>query len=90
MPRTYSTYEAKSRFSAVIRQVRSGQRVVISYRGEPVAEIRPIEPSKPLLAGRLAHLKDQGVLLPQPSGKKALRPVGRRRGALARFLAERD
>lgn len=90
MPRTYSTYEAKSRFSAVIRQVRSGQRVVISYRGEPVAEIRPVEPEAPRLASRLARLKEQGVLIPQPAGKRALRPLGIRPGALKRFLAERD
>lgn len=90
MPRTYSTYEAKSRFSAVIRQVRAGQRVVIAYRGEPVAEIRPLEPERPRLAGRLARLKEQGVLVPQASGRKALRPLGSRPGALKRFLAERD
>jgi len=39
----YSTYEAKARFSEVIRKVRDGQRVVIAYRGEEVAEIRPLE-----------------------------------------------
>jgi prevent-host-death family protein len=90
MPRTYSTYEAKSRFSEVIRHVRSGERVVIAYRGEPVAEIRPIEPAAPRLASRLVRLKDQGVLVPLPAGKRALRPLGKRPGALKRFLAERD
>ena len=39
---TYSTYEAKARFSEVLRQVREGKTVTISYRGEPAAEIRPI------------------------------------------------
>lgn len=90
MPRTYSTYEAKARFSEVLRQVRAGQRVVIAYRGEPVAEIRPFEPAEPGLAGRLARLKIEGVLHPQPAGKRALRPLARRRGALKRFLEERD
>ncbi len=90
MGRTHSTYEAKSRFSAVIRQVRAGQRVVITYRGEPVAEIRPLEQAAPRLAGRLVRLKEQGVLVPQPAGKKALRPLASRPGALKRFLAERD
>ena len=41
---TYSTYEAKARFSEVLRQVRAGTTVTVTYRGEPVAEIRPIEP----------------------------------------------
>ena len=35
---TYSTYEAKAKFSEVIRKVRAGQRVVIAYRGEEIAE----------------------------------------------------
>jgi prevent-host-death family protein len=90
MSRTYSTYEAKARFSEVLRQVRSGQFVIISYRGEPVAEIRPIEQGEPGLAVRIAKLKDEGVLVVQAPGKNALRPMARRPGALKRFLAERD
>jgi hypothetical protein len=56
----------------------------------PVAEIRPIEPAAPRLAGRLARLREEGVLTTQPAGKKALQPIARRPGALKRFLAERD
>ena len=40
---TLSTYEAKARFSEVIRLVREGRTVHISYHGKPVAEIRPIQ-----------------------------------------------
>ena len=40
---TYSIHEAKARFSEIIRQVREGKTVAVSYRGKPVAEIRPIE-----------------------------------------------
>ena len=39
MAETYSTYEAKTKFSEVIRKVRAGQRIVIAYRGEEIAEI---------------------------------------------------
>ena len=42
MALSYSIYEAKARFSEVIRQVREGKTVPVSYRGEPVAEIRSI------------------------------------------------
>ena len=35
---TYSLYEAKARFSEVIRQVRSGRTVSVSYRGVSRAE----------------------------------------------------
>ncbi|MDE0405633.1 MAG: type II toxin-antitoxin system prevent-host-death family antitoxin [Nitrospira sp.] len=39
---TYSTCDAKARFSGVLRLVRDGKTVTVSYRGKPVAEIRAI------------------------------------------------
>ncbi|MYA59219.1 MAG: type II toxin-antitoxin system prevent-host-death family antitoxin, partial [Chloroflexi bacterium] len=33
MATTYSTYEAKAKFSEVIRRVREGETVVVSYHG---------------------------------------------------------
>ena len=54
MALNYSIYEAKARFSEVIRHVREGKTVTVSYRGEPVAEIRSIrERRKPRLDERL-------------------------------------
>lgn len=86
---TYSTYEAKARFSEILRQVREGKTVYISYRGEPVAEIRPLsEPED--LSDRLRRLKAEGVLQRPLQRKRTLRPVARKPGALERFLAERD
>jgi prevent-host-death family protein len=86
---TYSTYEAKARLSEILRQVREGKTVYISYRGETVAEIRPF--SKPeQLSDRMRRLEDEGVLVPPHEPKRALRPVARKPGALARFLADRD
>ena len=85
----YSIYEAKARFSEVIRQVREGRTVTVSYRGEPVAEISPIERQPvPTLEQRLVDLERQGVLV-RSQARHPLRPVERREGALARFLAER-
>ncbi|HEV7515203.1 MAG TPA: type II toxin-antitoxin system prevent-host-death family antitoxin, partial [Thermoanaerobaculia bacterium] len=60
---TYSTYEAKAKFSEILRKVRAGQRVVIAYHGEEVAEIRPIEKKK-TLAASLRELEEQGILGP--------------------------
>ncbi len=86
---TYSTYEAKARFSEILRQVREGKTVYISYRGEPVAELRPLsEPED--LSDRLRRLKEEGVLQRPLQRQRTLRPVVRKPGALARFLAERD
>ena len=45
MALTYSIYEVKARFSEVIRHVREGKTVTVSYRGEPVLKFHP-EPSE--------------------------------------------
>ena len=90
MALNYSIYEAKAKFSEVIRQVRNGKSITISHRGEPVAEIRSIERHRtPTLDERLGDLERSGVLVRQTLPKRMFRPVVRRRGALARFLAER-
>lgn len=86
----YSTYEAKARFSELLRLVREGQIVTVSYRGEPVAEVRPIrQPSKSILE-RLDDLERRGILHSFGGERTSLRPVTRRKGALGRFLAERE
>ena len=52
----YSIYDAKARFSELIRKVREGRTVMVSYRGEPVAEIRPVGEAGSELARRLNML----------------------------------
>jgi len=90
MATTYSTYEAKSRFSEVMRKVRSGQRVLVAYRGEPIAEIVPLTPGRGTLEGSLARLEREGVLSPARGPAKTLKPLLRKAGALARFLRSRE
>ena len=87
---TYSLYEAKARLSAIIRQVREGRHVLVTVRGEPVAEIRRVPGAGNDLPARLAQLADRGVLVPGDRGDRALRRVARKPGALARFLADRN
>jgi prevent-host-death family protein len=89
MATTYSLYEAKAKFSEVMRKVRAGQRIVIAYRREEIAEIRPIERSGGL-AKRVARLEDAGSVSRTPNRAGRLRPLTRRRGALARFLEARE
>lgn len=89
MTRVYSTYEAKSRFSELLRQVREGQSVTISYHGKPVAELRPIERAE-TQEEALDRLERQGVLVRPRNLKLDLRPVAKRPGALKRFLESRD
>ena len=90
MGKTYSTYEAKARFAEVIRQVREGKTVTVSYRGEPVAEIRPIQPEPATIEQRLGDLERRGVLVRSSEPRRPLGTVTRRVGALERFLAERN
>ncbi len=90
MASMYSTYQAKSQFSEILRKVRGGQRVIVSYHGQPVAEIRPLKPADSF-ASRLEALEAAGILVPAKSASPTgLRPGPRRPGALKRFLESRD
>ena len=90
MHATYSTYEAKARFSEVLRLVNSGTPVTVTRRGEPIAEIRPIEKTPQTMTERLDELERHGVLVRRRAPRKPLVAVARRAGALKRFLAERN
>ncbi|MDE0175922.1 MAG: type II toxin-antitoxin system prevent-host-death family antitoxin [Defluviicoccus sp.] len=90
MTLAYSIAEARARFSDVIRRVREGRTVTVTHRGEPVAEIRPVERGRErTLEERLEELRRTGRLFPAANPRQPFRPVARRPGALARFLAER-
>jgi prevent-host-death family protein len=89
MPRdTYSTYEAKARFSELLKQVREGRVITVTWHGEPIAEIRPIDRDGGT-AARLEWLRSRGVIGERATRDVPLRAIAKRPGALARFLAER-
>ena len=87
---TYSTYEAKARFSEVLRMVREGTPVTVTYRGDPVAEIRPIEPKARDVEEHFRELEKLGIVTPARNPRSPLRAGPSVPGGLARFLAERD
>jgi len=87
---TYSLYEAKAKLSAIIRKVREGRPVTVTLHGEPVAEIRSISPRSGGLSARMDQLLERGIIVRNPSGALAPRPIIKRPGALKRFLEERD
>jgi len=89
MKKIYSTYEAKAKFSEILRYVREGETVTVSYHGEPVAEIRPLDGSSTSLAGRLRRLEDRGVLVRTGDRPARFGKVKRGPGALDRFLQDR-
>jgi len=85
----YSTYDAKARFSEVIRHVREGRTVTVTYQGDPVAEIRPLDRSGGTNA-RMEWLRSRGVLVDGEEEARRLEPITTRPGALDRFLADRN
>lgn len=89
MSQSYSTYDAKARFSEILRKVRAGQRVVISHRGRDVAQITRIGGGPSDITARLAELEDRGVVIPGRPREGRLKPIARRPGGLRRFLGTR-
>lgn len=86
----YSTYEAKARFSEVLRHVRAGRTVTVSYHGEPVAEIRPTQRGPETIEERLDELERRGIIVASGQPKRQLSALANRPGALQRFLDERN
>lgn len=90
MSKVYSAYDAKARFSDIMRRVRGGERVLISYRGTAVAEIRPLPVEAETFEQRLSRLEADGVVDMATGVAGAFDPVAVRSGALRRFLKTRD
>ncbi len=86
---TFSTYQAKARFSELLRRVREGRTVTVTYQGEPVAEIRPLDRSGGMRA-RVEWLRSRGVLVAPEAPASPMVQVERRPGALTRFLDDRN
>jgi prevent-host-death family protein len=86
----YSTYDAKTRLSEILRRVRAGQRVGISYHGSIVAEISPVEATAESLEARLKRLRAEGSIVPPRKPGARFPRLARRRGALKRFLESRE
>ncbi len=86
---TYSTYDAKAKFSEILRRVRAGQHVIISYRGEEVAEIRPLRSSDDV-EERIRLAVERGAVRPASATGSGFPRLAKRPGGLARFLESRD
>lgn len=90
MALTVSTYEAKSHFAELLRRVQRGARVVITHRGRPVAELRPIEPESETLETRIDELQAAGILSRPLGVARPLVALAAKPGALRRFIEERE
>ncbi len=55
LPATIGSFQAKTELSRILRQVRSGKTFIITQRGKPVAEIKPLD--KTPKAGRWGDMQ---------------------------------
>jgi prevent-host-death family protein len=81
--------ELKTRLGSYLQRVREGRTLVVTDRGQPVAELRPV-PSDASLPALLNRLSTQGtVTLPTIDVLPAFRPI-RNRGASISDAVRRD
>jgi len=62
--------ELKNRLGKYLRQVEQGATLLVTERGRPVAELRPVVPATGELAPRLLELAAEG-LIAMPSRKSS-------------------
>ena len=86
----YSTVETKTKFSEVLKLVRSGKIVTVSYRGKPVAEIRPIAEKNLSNNERLEELRKRGAYIPAKSPLSVFKSSVQRPDAVNGFLEDRN
>ena len=61
--KTVGSRELKTRLGTYLRRVRAGQTLVVTSRGEPIAELRPIvEPGDSEIDARVKRLIARGIL----------------------------
>ncbi|HUP23400.1 MAG TPA: type II toxin-antitoxin system prevent-host-death family antitoxin [Thermoanaerobaculia bacterium] len=56
--------ELKTRLGTYLRQARSGVTILITDRGKPIAELRPLSPEHTPLEARLVALAERGLVTP--------------------------
>ena len=64
--------------------------MTVTYRGDPVAEIRPIKPRAKDVEEHFRELEKRGIVTPAENPRSSLRPGPPNPGGLARFLADRN
>jgi prevent-host-death family protein len=84
---TYSTQEVRTKLDEILGKVQEGERVVITLRGEEVAEILAVR--KPA-ADPFQKLEEQGIISPPGKPPLDFTPLAELPGTLAWFLENRD
>lgn len=85
---TVGSRELKTRLGAYLRKVRSGRTLVVTDRGEPVAELRPLPPASGVAAELLRLAADGGLTLPARAHLGAFSAARHEGPALSQAIAE--
>jgi prevent-host-death family protein len=80
--------ELKTRLGTYLRRVRTGRTIVVTDRGEPVAELRPLPAGDAVPAALLELSHAHAVTLPVRAAMVAFRPIRSRGGSLSEALIE--
>lgn len=89
MAHAYSIYETKSRFSEILRIVKSGKEVIVNERGRSIAKILPFK-QLDNLKDRLNWMSRSGQMIPAEITDRDFTAKSHSTGALKRFLEERE
>ena len=90
MPHRVGVREAKAKLSSLIAEVRRGEAVTITDRGQPVARLVPVGDDRTSLEARLGELEAMGWVGKEPTEEGVLpKPVRlKERGLAQRYLRE--
>ncbi len=62
MTKTVGARELKTRLGSYLREVEQGATILVTERGRPVAELRPVQPAADTLEEKLNRLAAEGFL----------------------------
>ena len=80
--------ELKTRLGTYLRRVRAGRTLLVTDRGEPVAELRPLPRDTSVPAALLKLSSERAITLPVRKSMVAFRPIRSRGRALSDAVVE--
>jgi prevent-host-death family protein len=90
MSASFSIYETKAKLSELLRRVKAGQDLIVTERGRPIAKIVPYQAAETeTLSERVERLKESGQIIGGGEGPVTIPVLGKKPGALKRFLKDR-
>jgi prevent-host-death family protein len=80
--------ELKTRLGTYLRRVREGRTLLVTDRGEPIAELRPLQRDTRVPAALLKLASERAVTLPARKAMAAFRPIRSRGRALSDVVVD--